>query len=256
MIHSSAIIDKKASIDSSVKIGPYACIGPNVEIGAGSEIGSHVVIDGPCQIGEGCRIFPFASVGTEPQDKKYFGEKSWLYVGKNNTIREYVNINRGTEAGGGKTVLGEGNWIMATCHIAHDCILGNNIIMANGTTLGGHVTILDNAVIGGMTGIHQFCRVGQFALTGGQSMITQDIAPFTIAVGNRAKTTGINFIGLERAGFTSTEIEEINEAFRIFFKKNLIKSKAVSMIAKEFPDSVHLKTFVEFIESSSRGVCR
>lgn len=256
MIHQTAFIDPKAILDSSVEVGAYSVIGPEVELGAGCQIGHHVVIEGPTKIGARCRVFPFASLGLEPQDKKFQGERSHLEIGKDNTIREYVTINRGTEVGGGITKLGDHGWIMAYCHIAHDCIVGNHVTMSNGATLGGHVIVKDYANISGLSGVHQFCRIGEYAIVGGQSMITQDVVPFAIAAGNRAKLAGVNYIGLDRKGFTSEEIDIINQAFKIFFKSGLTRDVALIKLKEEFPESAHIKMFADFIQSSERGVCR
>ncbi|MBT3225315.1 MAG: acyl-ACP--UDP-N-acetylglucosamine O-acyltransferase [Deltaproteobacteria bacterium] len=256
MIHQTAIIDPEAKLHSSVEVGAYSVIGPGVEIGADCRIAHHVVIEGPTKIGAGSRIFPFASLGLEPQDKKFQGEQSYLEIGSHNTIREYVTINRGTEVGGGTTKLGDHGWIMAYCHIAHDCIVGDHVTMSNGATLGGHVVVKDYANIGGLSGVHQFCRIGEYAIVGGQSMITQDVVPFAIAAGNRAKLAGVNYIGLDRRGFTSEEIDIINQAFKIFFKNGLTRDVALLKLKEEFPESAHIGMFVDFIQSSERGVCR
>jgi UDP-N-acetylglucosamine acyltransferase len=256
MIHHTAIIDPKANLASGVTVGAYSSIGPHVEIGENTEIKQHVVIEGPTKIGPNCRIFPFASIGLDPQDKKYKGEASRLEIGADNLIREYVTINRGTDVGGGITKIGDRGWIMAYCHVAHDCLIGNDVTMSNGTTLGGHVVIRDFVTLGGLTGIHQFCRVGEYAITGGQSMITQDVVPFSIAAGNRAKMSGINYIGLDRRGFSTADVEIINQAYKIFFKSGLTKDAALAKLREEFPSSDHITLLISFIESSERGVCR
>lgn len=256
MIHQTAIIDPKAELGSNVTVGAYACIGPKVQIGDNAEILHHAVIEGPTVIGSDCRIFPFAAIGMEPQDKKYHGEDSILEIGHGNTIRECVTINRGTESGGGFTKIGDRNWIMAYCHIAHDCVIGNDVTMANGTTLAGHVTIHDFATTGGKTGIHQFCRIGAYSITGGQSMITQDVVPYAIAAGNHAKNAGINYIGVERNGFSPQQINEINQAFKIFFKSGLTKIQAIEKLRETFPTQKHIQIFIDFVETSERGVCR
>ena len=256
MIHHTAIVSEKAKIHQTVQIGAYSVIGPDVEVLADTEIRHHVVIEGPTKIGEKCRIFPFASIGMEPQDKKFRGERSHLEIGDENTIREFVTINRGTEVGGGTTKIGNRGWIMACCHIAHDCVLGDDITMSNGATLGGHVTIKDHAVIGGLTGIHQFCNVGDYAITGGQSMIPQDVAPFAMVAGNRARLSGVNYIGLKRSGFTQKEIDDVNLAFSIFFRSGLTKKEAIQKLKETFSNSPHIKIFIDFAESSERGVCR
>ncbi|MDH5559938.1 MAG: acyl-ACP--UDP-N-acetylglucosamine O-acyltransferase [Deltaproteobacteria bacterium] len=255
-IHKTAIISPKAKIHSSAVIGAYSVIEEDVEIGEDTELRQHVIIEGPTKIGSRCRIFPFASIGLEPQDKKFQGEKSRLVIGDENMIREYVTINRGTSVGGGITKLGSRGWIMAYCHIAHDCIIGDDVIMANGTTLGGHVIINDHAITGGMTGVHQFCRIGEYAITGGQSMITQDVVPYVIAAGNRAKIHGVNIIGLERKGFSPGEIAQVNSAYRLFFKSGLTKDEALNKIQDEIKNSKTIDLFIQFIKNSERGVCR
>jgi len=218
MIHSTAIIDNKAIIHAGVEIGAFSIIGADVEIGENSVIGHHVVIEGPTKIGPGNRIFPFATIGTESQDKKYQGEQAFLEIGQNNTMREYVTINRGTEGGGGITRIGDDGWFMACSHIAHDCQIGDGVIMSNGSLLGGHVVIKDFANLGGLTGVHQFCQIGEYAFTGGQSMITLDVAPFSKVAGNSAKLIGYNFIGLERRGFSPEEVEVVNQVLRSFLE--------------------------------------
>lgn len=256
MIHQTAVIDPDAQLSADVEVGAYSIIGSGVEIGAGCIIGHHVVIEGPTTIGDGCRIFPFASLGLEPQDKKYHGEESKLLIGNHNTIREYVTINRGTDIGGGMTRLGDYGWIMAYCHIAHDCIVGDHVTMSNAATLGGHVIVGDYATLGGMTGVHQFCRIGDYSITGAQSMITLDVVPFAIAAGNRAKLAGVNYIGLDRRGFTSEEVDTINQAFKIFFKSGLTRDIAIGQLEEEFPGSNHIRMLIDFIQASERSVCR
>ena len=256
MIHSTAIIDPTAEIADGVSVGAYAVIGPHVKIGENTEIHHHVILEGPTTIGKNNKIFPFASIGLEPQDKKFKGEETFLEIGDNNVIREYVTMNRGTGAGGGLTKLGDDGWIMAYCHIAHDCLLGNGIVMANAATLAGHVTIKDKVTIGGLTGIHQFCKIGEYSLIGGQSMVTQDVAPYTIVAGNRAKLSGLNYVGLERNGFSKAQVKDINQAFKIFFKSGNTKNDAVEKLKESYPDSPHIQMLIDFVISSERGVCR
>ncbi|MCP4753180.1 MAG: acyl-ACP--UDP-N-acetylglucosamine O-acyltransferase [Proteobacteria bacterium] len=256
MIHQTAIVDPKAKVHSGVRIGAYSIIGSEVEIGEDTEIGHHVNIEGPTRIGPECRIFPFASLGLEPQDKKFHGEKSYLEIGRNNTIREYVTINRGSEAGGGITRIGDRGWIMAYCHIAHDCLIGNDVIMTNATSLGGHVIVKDYAILSGSTGVTQFCRIGEYAFTGAQSLITLDVAPFSKVAGNTASLLGVNTIGLERNGFLPEEIETVNQAFKIFFRSGLTKDIAIQHLKEEFPTSEHIRMFVDFIKTSGRNVVR
>ena len=256
MIHPTAIIDTAAELDSTTQVGAYAYIGPGVRIGANTEIKHHAVIEGPTIIGAENRIFPFATVGLEPQDKKYHGENSTLEIGDGNTIREHVTINRGTKTGGGTTLLGDRNWIMAYCHIAHDCNIKNDVVMANCATLGGHVTIHDFATIGGLCGIHQFCRIGEYSLIGGQSMVTQDVVPYAMVAGNHAKNAGINYIGVERHGFSPEQVNEINQVFKIFFKSGFTSLDAIKRLKSTFQDQKHIQIFIKFIENSKRGVCR
>jgi UDP-N-acetylglucosamine acyltransferase len=256
MIHKTAVIDSESRLGVGVRVGPYSIIGPDVEIGDNTEIQNHVVVNGPTKIGAKCRIFSFASIGLEPQDKKYQGEKSSLEIGDNTLIREYVTINRGTDVAGGVTRVGSNGWIMAYCHIAHDCQVGDNVTMSNGTTLGGHVVVNNNATLGGLTGVHQFCRVGEYAIIGGQSMITQDVVPFSMVAGNHAKLVGINHIGLDRNGFSPEEVDIINQAYKVFFKSGLTRDVALSKLRESFPDDPNINIFARFIESSERGVCR
>ena len=256
MIHPTAIIDSKAIIHKDVTIGAYSIIGANVEIGKNTEVGHHVVIEGPSKIGPGNRIFPFATIGTESQDKKFKGEVAYLEIGQNNTIREYVTINRGTEGGGGITRVGDNGWFMASTHIAHDCQIGNNVTMSNGTLLAGHVTIKDYAILSGLTGVIQFCQVGEYAFTGGQSMVTLDVAPYSKVTGNSAKLIGVNYIHLERNGFMPEEIEVINQVYKFYFRSGLTKDAAIEKITEEFPETEHVRTFLDFVSASEKGVCR
>ena len=256
MIHPTAIIDENAFLHDGVKVGAYSIIGPDVEIGENSEISHHAVIEGPTRIGPENKIFPFATIGTESQDKKFKGETAYLEIGQNNTIREYVTINRGTEGGGGITRVGDDGWFMACCHIAHDCHIGNGVIMANGCLLGGHVTIKDFVQLGGLTGVHQFCQIGEHAFTGGQSMITLDVAPFSRVAGISARLIDVNYIGLERRGFSPEELEMINRVYKVFFRSGLTRNAAIKKLEEDFPDTVHVRMFIDFVNASERGVCR
>lgn len=256
MIHPTAIVDPSAKLGSEVSVGPYTIIGPNVEIADHTEIAHHVTLEGPTSIGPNCQIFPYTAIGLIPQDKKYYGESSRLEIGSDTVIREFVTINRGTEAGGGITKIGDRCWIMAYCHIAHDCHLGNDIVASNNTTLGGHVTLGNFVTTGGFTAIHQFCSIGDYAFTGAQSMITQDVAPYVMAVGNRAKLSGINKVGLGRNNFSPTQIQEILKAYKIFFQSALSKEEALTQIEVQFENQEHIQLFVDFIKKSQRGVCR
>ena len=255
-IHPAAIVHPTAELDSAVEIGPYAIVGKNVKIGRGTTVGPHVVIHENTTIGRECRLFQFCSVGADPQDITYKGEPTETIIGDRNVIREFVTIHRGTTKDRGKTICGNDNYLMAYVHIAHDCVVGNNIIMANAATLGGHVVIEDHAVIGGIVGIHQYVRVGAYAFIGGFSKITKDIPPYVMAVGGRACLRGLNVVGLRRHGFSRKDIEQIRYAYRRLFNSSLPLREAVERLKEELPDSVHAKRFIEFIESSQRGVTK
>ncbi len=225
MIHKTAIIDNKAKVSSSVNIGPYSVIGPNVEIGEDVIIHSHVNISGNTKIGSGNKIYPFASIGNDPQDLKYNGEKTKLIIGKNNKIREYVTIHPGTEGGGGLTKIGDNCLFMISSHVAHDCLIGNDVIIANNVPLGGHVTIEDNVVIGGNSAVQQFTRIGRLAMIGGMTGVLKDVIPFGLSFGNRNYLRGINLIGLKRSKYESKKILELDQAFKkIFSSDNLHKN--------------------------------
>ncbi len=222
MIHKTSIIDKKAKISSSAKIGPYTIIGPEVEIGENVNIYSHVNIAGHSKIGSGTTIFPFSSIGTQPQDLKYKGEKNKLIIGKNNIIREYVTINPGTEGGGGLTSIGNECLLMISSHIAHDCKIGNNVVIANNVPIGGHAVIEDSVTIGGNSAVQQFTRIGRLAMIGGMTGVLNDVIPFGLSFGNRNYLKGINLIGLRRKKYDNKKIIELNEAYKnIFSSKNL-----------------------------------
>lgn len=255
MIHSTAVIHKKAKIDKSVEIGPYCIIDEHVKIKKGSKLISHVVVQGWTEIGENCTISPFATIGGPPQDITYKNEETRVIIGKNNTIREYVTINRGTEHGNSVTTVGDNNFIMAYAHIAHDCIVGNNIIMANGATLAGHVEIADFVIFGGLCAVHQFCKVGQYAFISGLTGVPNDVPPFVIAAGNRAKLYGLNVVGLERRGFSKEEISKLKKAYKLLFRSSLPLSTSLRIIQDELK-SIHIDTLIEFIKSSKRGLCR
>lgn len=256
MIHQTAIIDPTAKIHSSVSIGPYSVIGPDVEIGENTEIKNNVTIEGPTKIGSGCRIFPYAAIGLEPQDKKFHGENSCLEIGDNNLIREFVTINRGTDDGIGYTKIGNDGWFMAYSHIAHDCIIGDGVTFSNNTTLAGHVTVGNYVVCGGFTAIHQFCSVGDYAFTGAQSIITQDVVPYMMAAGNPLRVVGLNKVGLERKGFDKESLKRIKDSFKIFFKSGLAKTEALAQIEEKFKGEKEIELFTNFINKATRGVCR
>ena len=255
MIHKTAIIDSKAKLSSSVKIGPYTVIGPNVEIGGDVIIHSHVNISGNTKIGDGTIIFPFASIGNVPQDLKYKGEDTKLEVGKNNKIREYVTISPGTKGGGGLTKIGDNCLFMISSHIAHDCHVGNNVIIANNVPLGGHVIIEDSVIIGGNSAVQQFTRIGRLAMVGGMTGVLKDVIPFGLSFGNRNYLKGINLIGLRRNKYENKKIIELNEAYkRIFSSKNLHEN--LSKINGEFKDNKLVQEVTEFIsKDKKRPIC-
>ncbi len=255
MIHKTCVIDKNAKISNNVKIGPYTVIGPNVEIESGVEIKSHVNIDGFTKIGFGTKIFPFASIGTQPQDLKFKGEKSSLIIGKENVIREYVTINPGTKGGGGITKIGDNCLLMISSHVAHDCKIGNNVVIANNVPLGGHVTIEDSVVIGGNSAVQQFTRIGRLAMIGGMTGVLKDVIPFGLSFGNRNYLKGLNFIGLRRKKYTNKSILELDEAYKkIFSSKNLLEN--LSNINGEYKDNQLVEEVTNFIsKDKKRPIC-
>jgi UDP-N-acetylglucosamine acyltransferase len=255
-LHPTAVIDPHAELASDVEVGAYVVIGAKVKIGKGSKIKSHAVIEGRTTLGEGTVVFPFASVGEAPQDLKYKGEPSELIIGNNNIIREYVSLNPGTTGGGMITRVGDQNLLMMYCHIAHDCIVGNRNVIANGATLGGHVMIEDNVIVGGLVGIHQFVRIGTGAILGAGSMVSKDVPPFCNATGDRAKLHGLNVEGLKRRGFDKSKIDAIHKAYRIVFQSKLKIHDALEKIRQELPVMPEIDKFVSFIAASERGVCR
>jgi len=256
MIHKTAIIDPKAELDSRVEIGPYCVIGTHVKIGKDTKLAPHVVIDGWTQIGEGCRIFQFASIGAIPQDLKYKGEESWVIIGNNNVIREFVTINRGTTQSGEKTIIGNNNFLMAYCHVAHDCIIGNHVILANAATLAGHIEIEDYAIVGGLVGVHQFVRLGCHCIIGGSSGVNQDIPPYVMANGQRVKLHGLNTVGLKRHNFSHEAISNLKNAYRIIFRSGLTVKKALDQVQSEIKDSPEVDHLISFIKGSKRGIAR
>jgi UDP-N-acetylglucosamine acyltransferase len=256
LIHPTAIIDPSAQLDSSVKVGPYSIIGANVHIGAGTEIGPHVVIEGPTRIGKNNRIWQFASVGAAPQDKKYKGEDTWLIIGDDNVIRENVTLNRGTAQGIGKTELGNGNWIMAYVHIAHDCVVGNHTIFANSATLAGHVTIDDYVILGGFSLIHQFCRIGAHAFTGMGAKINGDVPPFVMIAGEMSSPRGINSEGLKRRGFSGEQITAIKRAYKTLYTSDLPLKEALVQLQDAATSDANIGMMLELINASERGIQR
>ncbi len=255
-IHPTAIIDPTAELHETVSVGPYSIIAGSVTIDSGTQIGSHVFIDQYTRIGKDCQIFPFTSIGTAPQDKKFKGEKTELVIGDENVIREYVTINRGTPDGGGVTRIGNQNLLLAYIHIAHDCHLGNGITMVNVATLGGHVTLEDYSVIGGLAAVHQFVRIGAHAYVGGKTGVSQDIPPFVLASGERAKLFGLNIVGLKRHNFSNEAIQALKKAYQTVIRSHLTIQEAMIRVEKEVPVFPEVKQFLEFVRNSKRGIPR
>ena len=255
MIHNSSVIDKNSKISSKVKIGPFCYVGPDVELSDNVELVSNVHIEGKTIIGSGTKIFPFASIGTQPQDLKFKGEKNTLEIGKNNMIREYVTINPGTAGGGSKTVIGNNCLFMISSHVAHDCIIGNNVIIANNVPLGGHVTIEDSVVIGGNSAVQQFTRIGRLAMIGGMTGVLKDVIPFGLSIGNRNYLQGLNLIGLRRQKYANQKIMGLDKAFKdIFASKNLHEN--LSRINGEYKDNELVIEVIKFIEKDKkRPIC-
>ena len=254
MIDKTALINKNAKVHSSVKVGPYTVIGPNVEIGENTEIQSHVSITGNTKIGKGNKIYPFVSIN-DPQDLKYNGEETSLVIGDNNRIREYVTINPGTIGGGGKTVIGNNCLFMISSHIAHDCQVGNNVIIANNVPLGGHAIIEDNVVIGGNSAVQQFTRIGKMAMIGGMTGVLHDVIPYGLSTGNRNSLQGLNLIGLRRAKFENKDILGLSEAYKeIFATKNI--NENISKLNGSFQENPLVKNVINFIsKDKKRSIC-
>jgi UDP-N-acetylglucosamine acyltransferase len=255
-IHKTAIVGKKAELGDGVVIGPYCIIGDGAKLGNGVKILSHVVVDGEAEIGEGCIIHQFATIGLPPQDLKYKDEKTAVKIGKKNIIREYVSIHRASVSGHGVTKVGDSNFIMAYVHIAHDCSIGNSNILANASTFAGHVLIEDFAFIGGLVAVHQFNRIGCYAMVGGCTGVAQDIPPYTMVSDHRAKLYGLNLIGLKRRGFSEETINALKTAYRILFREKATMTEALKRVKRELPQLPEILHLVEFIESNKRGICR
>ena len=255
MIHNSSVIDKKAKIGEKVKIGPFCFIGSNVEISDDVELISNVHIEGNTKIGKGTKIFPFACIGTQPQDLKYRGESNSIEVGENNTIREHVTINPGTEGGGGKTTIGNYCLLMISSHVAHDCKIGNDVVIANNVPLGGHVTIEDSVVIGGNSAVQQFTRIGRLAMIGGMTGVLKDVIPFGLSFGNRNHLKGINLIGLRRKKYENKKILELDEAYKKIFSSNNLQEN-ISKINGEYKGNELVQEVTKFIEKDKkRPIC-
>lgn len=255
MIHPLAIVDPEAKIGKDVQIGAFSIIGAGVEIGNETWIGPHVVINGPARIGSKNRIFQFSSIAEAPQHTGYKGEPTWLEIGDRNIIREYCTLNRGTVEGGGATRLGHDNFIMAYCHVAHDCQVGNRTIFANGTSLAGHVRVEDQVIFGGFSMIHQFCRVGAHAMTGISTVTFKDIPPYLLVAGNTAVPHGLNVRGLKRRNFSEQSIESLRQAYKLVYKSGLRLSEATEQLAQAATNP-EVRHFLDFIKKSERGIVR
>lgn len=257
MIHPTAIIAPGAKLDPTVTVGPYAVIGEHVTIGAGSSVGPHAVIEGRTTIGTENQIFQFVSIGAVPQDLKFHGEESFLIIGDRNKIREFVTIHLGTEDGGGVTTVGNDGLFMAYSHVAHDCVVKDHVILANGATLAGHVEVDDFAILGGLSAVHQFTRIGCHVMASGGSMIAQDVAPFSIVQGDRATTVGINLTGLKRRGFSAEALANVKQMYKTVFRSNLKLEDAITKIETDFPsDAAEVSTYLNFLKQSKRGLAR
>lgn len=256
MIHPTAIVDPDAQIDDNVDIGPFAIIKSDVCIKSGTTIGPYSIIDQYVTIEENCHIFQNAAIGGAPQDLKFHGEKSYLKIGRGSVIREFVTINRGTESGGGYTEVGEENYLMAYTHIAHDCKTGKRVILANNSTLAGHIELGDNVTVGGLVAIHQFVKIGDFAYIGGKSGVVKDIPPYVIASGDRASLHGLNNVGLKRHNFPKSTLSELKKAYRIVFRIGLTVKQASERVKAEVEQIPEVKKFMDFILESSRGITR
>ena len=255
-IHPSAVVSPRANIAEGVTIGPCSVIGEKVTLGKDTVIGSHVAIDGSTVMGEKNRIYPFVSIGFPPQDIGYKGEDTRVVIGDENIIREFVTINRATTKQDRVTIIGSRNYLMAYAHVAHDCILGNSIIMSNAATLGGHIEIGDHAIIGGLVAVHQFVRIGTYAFIGGKSATVKDIPPFMMASGDRAKLYGLNTRGLRREGFSQEKIDNLRKAYKIIWRDRHLLHEAVERVRREIPPFEELQVLLDFLVSSKRGVVR
>ena len=256
-IHPTAVIAKGAVIGAGVEIGPYCCVGPKVRLGDKVNLKSHVVIDGNTTVGAGTGIFPFASIGQRPQDLKYQGEDSRLEIGRDNVIREYVTMNTGTEGGGMLTKTGDNCLFMVACHVAHDCHVGNNVVMANNATLAGHVLVEDFAILGGLSAVHQFVRIGRHAIVGGMSGVADDIIPYGSVMGNRARLSGLNLVGLKRRNFSREVIHALRNAYRLLFAQEGTMSERFEDVAEMFDTNEPVMEIVNFVRAdSSRAICQ
>ena len=256
MIHPTAIVGAGAALGQDCYVGPYCVVGDSVRLGDRVRLESHCVVDGRTEVGDDTHVFPFASVGLEPQDLKYRGEPARTVVGRRCRVREFVTVHRGTEGGGMLTSVGDDCLIMAQAHVAHDCHVGSGVIMANAATLAGHVRVEDGANVGAYSGVHQFCRVGREAYVGGYSVVVKDALPFALTVGNHAKCYGLNTVGMRRRGYPSETIEALHHAFRLLLSSKLNTTQALSRIRAEIADSPEVEELLRFIETSERGVVK
>jgi len=255
-IHPTAVVAAGAVLEDDVVIGPYSIIGPHVRLGRGTVVNSHAVIEGHTTLGSENRVFQFASIGADPQDKKFHGEASQLVIGDRNSIREFATLQPGTESGGGITRVGSDCLVMNYSHVAHDCIVGDGVVLANGTQLGGHVTLQDRVVVGALVGIHQFVKIGESAILGAGSMVSLDVAPFCNATGDRATLHGLNLIGLKRRGFDDETISALRKLYRIFFQSGLKLAQAAETARRDLPPLPPIGRFIEFVAAAERGLCR
>ncbi|MFN2257070.1 MAG: acyl-ACP--UDP-N-acetylglucosamine O-acyltransferase [Desulfuromonadaceae bacterium] len=255
-IHPTAIIEDGAQLAADVHIGAYSIIRAGVSIGDGTKVGPHVVIEGNTSIGCGNEIFQFASIGAIPQDLKFHGEESFLTIGDRNKIREFATIHLGTEDGGGKTVIGNDNLFMAYTHVAHDCRVGNHVILANAATLAGHVEVDDFAILGGMSAVHQFTRIGTHVMASGGSMVAQDVVPYVIVQGDRAKNVGLNLVGLKRRGFAKEELSALKKAYKLLFRSGMMQEEALKEIESWEDIPATVQNLVDFVRQSERGIVR
>lgn len=254
-VHPTAIVDPAAELGAGTIVGPYCIVGPDVRLGAECWLQQHVTLCGPMHAGARNKFYAYSSIGQQTQDLKYAGEPTYLEIGDGNAFREFVTVNRSTRADG-KTRVGSGGNFLAYTHIGHDCSVGDSVIFSNNGTLAGHVQIGDHAVIGGLTAVHQFCRIGRFAITGGCSKIVQDIPPFLIADGNPAQIRGVNLVGLERSGFAAETVKLIKEAFRVIYRSKLNTAQAIAAVRSDLPAHPEIAEMIEFIEKSERGIIR
>jgi UDP-N-acetylglucosamine acyltransferase len=253
MIHRTALIDTTAQLGTDVSVGPYSIVGPHVTVGDRSALGAHVVLERNARLGEGVKVGHGTVIGSDPQDLKYKGEETWVEVGDGTIIREYCTINRGSTATG-KTTVGERCFLMTYVHVAHDCVVGNDVIIANGVQMAGHVTVDDRAIISGVVPIHQFVRIGTYAFVGGASRVNQDVPPYTKAAGNPVHLYGLNSVGLQRAGFSPETKLALKRAYRLVFNSDLTVSQGIARARIELPQVPEVETFLSFIETSQRGV--